>query len=951
MFFYPLAESLRLRDAALAVPTDAPNQAAPKDITKALREQSLVALRLLLSALSDVDAGRTGPFVSFLGAPKEVHRALVRFLLRMVVVLFAEARGLLPAPSHESLFGIYERLAADRSQEGAAFASMRGAFVWVLRRLELLNDAALPSNDSERGGLFEAESGPIFAPGAAHLSRIGDAVVLSIFELLLFVGKERLDYASLDEDLLGSVYEGLLAFDVEVARGESFALTPNDVVVCLDDLLSRSGQQRIVYLRDIAGLEIRGEAAALVMAASSRAALSAALGRRISPRFPTQIPPGTFFLQPGEARRRLGAHYTSNVLTRIMVERTLAPLLTPEITPEALTSLRICDPAMGSGAFLLEVCRFLSRHLVEAWDRTAKPEGNHDTASLSLDAGRLIASQCVYGVDKNPLARDLARASLWLWARSPAHPSTFVADHLRSGDSLMGVSKKALKDLLGDSMSDDSIIDRAFADLVLEVRLGSKDKATETKRLAALWAKRGEGIVAEPNQPLRQRYSPFHWEIEFSNIFENGGFDGFVGNPPWVSYAGRAAQPLASEVRRYFARTSPAFAGYRNLQALFVSLAANALRPSGRLGFVLPTSMSDLGGYEPCRRAHDVLMEPDEELPDFGNAFDEVFQPSMGLLSTRRKEPVSIERAKSWPLSRDDLPASAKALLARLSLLPVFPATLFGERGFQTMGADVEKLHVAETPDSTYSVAVRVGADIDAFSRKRPRLYCDPTEFDGRFRVDAEWKAVSIYIRQTARYPMAALADGHAFRNSVLAGFSDEQWSAYFLLAWLNASPIRWLHFVRYRDARQGMPQIKITHLRSIPAPIFVENLAKMETIGREFGERNAGISRDEQERLDALVAQALGLSDDEQAMVRVWAEENVFRRMSRNVELETTVDPDADRRAEGRGIAAAGINIRVLALESVDQINHAERSADDQRARSTITRDEMPSAEIAEEP
>ncbi|MFX8945871.1 hypothetical protein ABTN08_19540, partial [Acinetobacter baumannii] len=81
-------------------------------------------------------------------------------------------------------------------------------------------------------------------------------------------------------------------------------------------------------------------------------------------------------------------------------------------------------------------------------------------------------------------------------------------------------------------------------------------------------------------------------------------------------YAGRAAQPLDPGLRALYLG-SPAFAGYRNLQALFVVRAATLLRAGGRLGFVLPTSMSDLAGYAPSRRAHDELCEVERELPDF----------------------------------------------------------------------------------------------------------------------------------------------------------------------------------------------------------------------------------------------------------------------------------------------------------------------------------------------
>jgi hypothetical protein len=372
---------------------------------------------------------------------------------------------------------------------------------------------------------------------------------------------------------------------------------------------------------------------------------------------------------------------------------------------------------------------------------------------------------------------------------------------------------------------------------------------------------------------FRARHCPFHWEIELPEIFACGGFDAFLGNPPWVAYAGRAAQPLAGELRDFYTSTSPAFGGYRTLQGIFVHRAATLLRPGGRLGLVLPTSMSDLGGYEPSRRAHDVLCACDPDLPDFGDrAFERVFQPSMGLLSTRRAAPRPAAKAGAWPLARSDLDAEAAALLDRLAALPKLPGHLFGERGFQSTGGDVTHLHALNGPEGPFTVAVRVGSDIEPFLRRPPSLYCDPSLFGGRFRPEADWRAVKLLIRQTARFPMVAPSDGLAFRNSILAGFSDERWNEALLLAYLNSTPVRWYHYMRHRDARQGMPQVKIAHLRAIPAPEGAGRLAEVAAAGRALGEANRGILPVEQQELDRLVGDALDLAREERAVIARWA-------------------------------------------------------------------------------
>jgi hypothetical protein len=355
-------------------------------------------------------------------------------------------------------------------------------------------------------------------------------------------------------------------------------------------------------------------------------------------------------------------------------------------------------------------------------------------------------------------------------------------------------------------------------------------------------------------------------------VFAAGGFDAIIGNPPWISYAGRAAQPLDDELFEFYKRSNAAFFGYRNLQGLFVHRAATLLRPGGRLGLVVPTSMSDLKGYEPSRRAHDAWCDVDAELPDFGDRFDDVFQPCMGLFSTRRREKAPAAGA-AWPLERRDMDDRAAALLARLDALPKLPSACFGERGFQTMHDDVRKLRAFADPALPGEVGLRIGSDVAPFLRRAPTFRCDPRVFGARFRPEEEWRAVSVLLRQTARYPMACLADGQPFRNSVLAGFATDALPAPLLAAYLNSSPVRWFHFMRHRDARQGMPQLKIAHLRALPSPAADPAIrAALLDLGATLALRNDGIRPDEQRALDDLAADLLHLDASDRALVRAWA-------------------------------------------------------------------------------
>jgi len=138
-------------------------------------------------------------------------------------------------------------------------------------------------------------------------------------------------------------------------------------------------------------------------------------------------------------RKETGTFYTPQALAEFVVRRTLAPLVHGATTDDIL-ALRVVDPSMGSGAFLVAACRFLS----DAYERALVDEGRLAETDLDPDARaeirRLVASRCLAGVDANPVAVQLARLSLWLTTLARDKPLSFFDHQLRCGDSLVGCS-------------------------------------------------------------------------------------------------------------------------------------------------------------------------------------------------------------------------------------------------------------------------------------------------------------------------------------------------------------------------------------------------------------------------------------------------------------------------------------------------------------------------------
>jgi hypothetical protein len=146
----------------------------------------------------------------------------------------------------------------------------------------------------------------------------------------------------------------------------------------------------------------------------------------------------------GNTRKLTGSYYTPDSLVQELIKSALEPVIAqtvkghPQHPVEALLSLTICDPACGSGHFLLSAARRLADE-VALHRAAAEREGGAPTPADYRHALRDVVSRCIYGVDKNPMAIQLAKTALWLEAYSPDRPLSFVDHHLRVGDALLGV--------------------------------------------------------------------------------------------------------------------------------------------------------------------------------------------------------------------------------------------------------------------------------------------------------------------------------------------------------------------------------------------------------------------------------------------------------------------------------------------------------------------------------
>ena len=633
-------------------------------VSAALAEQVLEGLYELLRGLhaADLRAGASRLADLVRRDPDHVYAGLLTVMMRLVFVLYAEDRGLFPDDSvwvqNYTLAGLYERLRDDAALHPDTMDDRYGAWAQLLALFRIVHQGADHGTRlrlvARRGRLFDPDRFPFLEgrdkPGEAPAPpRVSDGTIWRILNRLMLLHGERVSYGALYVEQIGSVYETMMGFTVQLTDGASLAVRAAKrggaaAVIDLDALLATPSARRGDALTKQADRKFGTSVLPAVRAANSVAELAQALqsvqDRAATPRL---VPGGTPVLQPTPARRRTGSHYTPRSLTAPIVATALKPVLArlgDNPAPEAILELKVLDPAMGSGAFLVEACRQLADALVAAWSRrAAMPEIPPDENPL-IYAERLVAQRCLYGVDHNPMAVDIAHLSLWLATLAKEHEFTFLEHALKPGDSLVGLTARQIGGMRWrDGQSDVAPFDGFLRERTLQAlrkraeiraapddmsreiqeqrhraveglldqarRIGdavlhgffSEDTARDRERarteLGVLTARSPDEYwprIDERAAALRHGKGallPFHWELEFPEVFAgaNPGFDVIVGNPP---FAGKntIAESTRAGYPDWLKTLHDGAHGNADLVAHFFRRAFGLLRDGGCFGLI-----------------------------------------------------------------------------------------------------------------------------------------------------------------------------------------------------------------------------------------------------------------------------------------------------------------------------------------------------------------------------
>lgn len=692
------------------------------------------------------------------GVPETVlYEAALTVMMRLVFLFSAEERGLLLLgdplyDEHYAVSTLVAQLQEAADQHGEEVLERRND-AWV--RLLATFRAVFGGVQHERmkllayaGNLFDPDRFPFLEGRKTGTSwtntpatplPVNNRTVLHLLrslQYLEFRGEaRRLSFIALDIEQIGHVYEGLLDHTAKRATEPMLGLLgakglePEVPLSELERQRAKSEDDLVAYVAEESGrsekavrntlnAELDKDQVAKLLTACGH---DDALFRRVHSfgglirndtfDHPVVIRKGSVFVTAGTDRRASGTHYTPRSLTEPIVQYTLEPLIyvgpaegKPREewkleSPKELLGLKICDMACGSGAFLVQACRYLSERLVEAWEDAEKqhpgvpgitPDGMASTGAPGetlipkemdervIYAQRLIAQRCLYGVDKNPLAVEMAKLSLWLLTLAKNKPFTFLDHAIRPGDSLIGIRnidqiryfhldpgnathgvftgpvldllqeaatlRKKLEIMPADTADDVETKERTLAeadektarlglaaDFLVSVEFQAASSSDEKETLHNSMAIQAGHYVKQASldefriaaEKALCGQTPFHWPIEFPEVFANGGFDAFIGNPPFM-HGSWISSHFGDEYAQYIRLQSPEVRGKVDFVIFFLHRAATLVRERSSFGLIL-TAKANQGdarksGFQTLLKKGYSIYQASSDIPWPGDA-------------------------------------------------------------------------------------------------------------------------------------------------------------------------------------------------------------------------------------------------------------------------------------------------------------------------------------------
>lgn len=596
-----------------------------------------------------------------------VYQESLILMYRLLFLFYAESRDMLPMEDAlyretYSLESIRDEIISVRDDPDPTRFFGKGSLnLWSqLRELfSLVENGGLnnriPAYD---GGLFDPENHPFLETFA-----IGDYYLARAIDLLSRTrpskngpkgkGRKKVTYRDLDIRHLGSIYEGILEYSARIAEEELAVLDVGKSGKTDERYVpfSRLPENQLEYVASVRELNQEGEDVSI-------------LPKSCKVRDIKDI--GQYYLEYGgreSKRRSSGSYYTPDYIVQYIVENALGPLVRGEnregnllgipLTSEEILKLKVLDPSMGSGHFLVASTEYLARAYGEALIRNSENKGEIIDNEQFIRHKRKIAESCIYGVDINSMAVELAKLSMWLFTMDKSRPLSFLNHHFKCGNSLIGAwiedlgrlpefdkngnpkkikiqrdqqnlfdyhFKTQLPSMVGSLLGIMSQETKTYQDIEAKKAL---DKAIEEikkpfKNIADLWLSSFFGVrirnydsyLLDVNQArsiestIAKENNFFHWELSFPEVFfdDSGyklpkpGFDAIVGNPPYLN-----VELIQKPHKLYFAQIYSSLYKRFDIFGLFIELSITKNTEAGLVSFIIPSQIFNNISFEKLR--------------------------------------------------------------------------------------------------------------------------------------------------------------------------------------------------------------------------------------------------------------------------------------------------------------------------------------------------------------
>jgi type I restriction-modification system DNA methylase subunit len=636
------------------------SERASQELGEDLQDNVFTALRMLGKGFAHTNDLDIDPDDD--AALAELKEQSLVLLYRLMFVLYAESRDLIDPddPARRDEYEEYFSLDAvrlevhERIQSGEDFDaySTRSTRIW--NRLDELFEL-IDSGDEELG--IPPYNGGLFDPDAHEFlsnHEVSDRYIAEVIYRLATTEADDgsfalADYADLDTRHLGSIYEGLLEHEFEIA--------PEEYAAVADD-----GGQTWKPASEVS----------------------------VADAVETVESGGLYVVNDEGERKATGSYYTPDYVVTYIVEETVDPLLADiesDLTEEGyeegtqeyvfefsnrVLDLSVLDPAMGSGHFLTRATGYLAEQVMSR-------VRDLETATVfdEQDIRRRVSKECIYGVDLNGMAVELAKLSMWLETLSADQPLAFLDHHLKTGNSLVGSDITAVLSNGEESETGQLTLQQSFRqtreqalsrvnDRMEELLDIDNETLDDIQQMKATYAeiredqlyrrlfqmanvhtadqfgldvpgnaiqRMAEALIDEDDgsawddvagqdwfrsaQAMADEEGFFHWELEFPEVLlgeGESGFDAVIGNPPYVKIQNiRGTQEALADYAVDFFDTST---GRFDLYSLFVEVGSSLARDA-RLSFILPNKFFESSAGEGLR---EFLTRTDSihEILDFG---------------------------------------------------------------------------------------------------------------------------------------------------------------------------------------------------------------------------------------------------------------------------------------------------------------------------------------------